>query len=128
VSNPPYFVDSSKASEEARTLARHADLLPFADLVSCGIKLLHPDGRFCIILPSKEAELFRDIAEKNKLYLNKLTRVRTRADKPSDKRLLMQFERKRKSFSENSISIEKNNSHDYTDEYKELTRDFYLAF
>jgi len=128
VSNPPYFIDSSKASDIERTTARHTDLLPFEELVDGVLKLLSKNGKFCVILPFKEGELFRDMTERKKLFLCKMTRVKSRADKTTDKRLLMEFGRERKSFSESSIVIEQDERHSYTDEYKELTKDYYLAF
>lgn len=128
VTNPPYFVDSSKASDLERTTARHADLLPFTDLVSGVKKILAENGRLCIILPVKEGEQFRDLAETKGLHLSRLTRVRTTEDKKTEKRWLMQFEFRPKSFSENSIVIEKDKRHEYSEEYKTLTKDYYLAF
>ncbi len=127
VSNPPYFVDSSKASEESRTNARHTDQLPYDALLNGVLQLLSPTGKFYVILPTKESELFRDLTQENKLFLTKLTRVVTRADKP-EKRWLMRFEFTPRTFSESSITIEKDERHSYTDEYKELTKDYYLAF
>lgn len=127
VSNPPYFVDSSKAIEESRSNARHTDQLGYNELLDGVLNLLNPNGKFYIILPTKEGESFRELAEENKFYLTKLTRVITRADKP-EKRLLMRFEFIRRTFSESSIVIEKDERHSYTDEYKELTKDYYLAF
>jgi len=127
VSNPPYFVDSSKASEESRTNARHTDQLPFDELLNGVLKLLNPAGKFYVILPTKESEVFRDMAEEHKLFLTKITRVITRADKP-EKRLLMRFEFIRRTFSEDSITIEEDERHSYTEQYKELTKDYYLGF
>lgn len=127
VSNPPYFVDSSKASEESRTNARHTDQLPFEDLLNGVLKLLSPNGKFYVILPTKESQLFREMAEANNLYLHKVTRVITRADKP-EKRLLMKFKFNKRTVEEDSITIEKDERHSYTDEYKELTKDYYIAF
>jgi tRNA1Val (adenine37-N6)-methyltransferase len=127
VSNPPYFIDSSKALEESRTNARHTDQLAYDDLLKGVLQLLSATGKFYVILPTKEGDQFRDMAEESKLFLTKMTRVFTRADK-SEKRLLMRFEFTRKTFSEDSIVIEKEERHSYTDEYKELTKDYYLAF
>lgn len=127
VSNPPYFVDSSKALEEARTNARHTDQLPFSDLLNGVLRLLHMDGAFYVILPTKESQLFREMAEVHELFLTKLTRVITRTDKP-EKRLLMKFEFTQKPLEEDSITIEQDERHSYTEEYKELTRDYYIAF
>lgn len=127
VSNPPYFVDSSKAMEESRTNARHTDLLPFDHLLDGVLKLLNSTGKFYVILPTKESETFRQMAEDNKLYLTKLTRIITRTDKP-EKRVMMRFEFTQRAFSEDSLTIEKDERHSYTDEYKELTKDYYLSF
>lgn len=127
VSNPPYFVDSSKALEEARTNARHTDQLPFSDLLSGVLRLLHIKGAFYVILPTKESQLFREMAEVHELFLTKLTRVITRTDKP-EKRLLMKFEFTQKPLEEDSITIEQDERHSYTEQYKELTRDYYIAF
>ena len=102
-------------------------MLPFDQLISSAVKLLSEKGVLCVILPLKESELFRELAEAKNLHLSKLTRVKTTADKP-EKRLLMQFEKNRKSFSEDFIIIEKDERHSYTDDYKELTKDYYLAF
>jgi tRNA1Val (adenine37-N6)-methyltransferase len=127
VSNPPYFVDSSKANEESRTNARHTDQLSYFDLLNGVLKLLNPAGKFYVILPTKESELFCELAKQNKLFLTKLTKVITRTDKP-EKRLLMRFEFTPKTFSEDSIVIEEDERHSYTNEYKELTKDYYLNF
>ncbi|MBK9480049.1 MAG: methyltransferase [Bacteroidia bacterium] len=127
VSNPPYFIDSSKANAESRTAARHTDLLPFDELLNGVINLLEKKGKFCVILPFKEAELFRDMAEAKRLHIDKILRVKTRTDK-TEKRLLMQFKFNPTSFSESSIVIEVDERHSYSDEYKELTKDYYLAF
>ena len=128
ISNPPYFIDSLKAKEDARTNARHNSLLPFEELIKGVVKLLDAKGKFCVILPIKEAGILRDLAEASGLHLSKLLRVRTKEGKENEKRHLMQFEFNPQSFSESTIVIEKENRHDYTDEYKELTKDFYLHF
>lgn len=127
VSNPPYFIDSTKTPTDSRTHARHADLLSYEELLTGILKLLSPTGSFCVILPNKEGEQFRDMAEKKQLHLTKLVRIHTRTDK-TEKRLLMKFEFTQKSFSEESITIEKDERHTYTEEYKELTKDYYLNF
>jgi tRNA1Val (adenine37-N6)-methyltransferase len=126
VTNPPYFSNSLQASSESRTKARHTCTLTFEELID-GIKsLLHIRGTFATILPSKEAEEFIAIAEKNGLYLAKKMCVKTTESKLA-KRVLMQFVFERKRFFETTLVIE-NSDHSYTSEYKHLTRDFYLGF
>lgn len=128
VTNPPYFEQSLKSSDEQRSLARHADVLPFEDLLDGVLKLLNEKGKFCLILPTLEAVKFRSIAEKKGLFLSKLLRVKSRTDKDVEKRHLMQFEIKPTEFSENTLSIEHEVRHTYTAEYKELTKDYYINF
>jgi tRNA1Val (adenine37-N6)-methyltransferase len=127
ISNPPYFIDSSKALGESRSNARHTDLLPYIDLLEGAIKLLQPNGKLYLILPVKEGEFFKAMANEKKMYLTKLTHVIPRKNKPY-KRNLMRFEFVAKQFSEDEIIIEQDIRHNYTPEYKELTKDYYINF
>jgi len=128
VTNPPYFEQSLKSIDEQRSFARHADVLPFEELIEGVIKLLDPKGKFCLILPTLEAEKFRDLAQKRGLFLSKLLRVKSKVNKDTDKRHLMQFEFTPTEFSEKTIAIELDERHQYTDDYKLLTKDYYLNF
>lgn len=128
VTNPPYFIDSFKNANDTKATARHTDLLSFEDLLNGVKKLLDEKGKFCLILPTNEARIFREMAQSKGLYLSKLLRIRTRFEKDSEKRHLMQFEFKESEFSESTLVIEKDSHRNYTEEYKELTRDYYLKF
>jgi tRNA1Val (adenine37-N6)-methyltransferase len=128
ITNPPYFIDSYKSVGATRTMARHSDSLPFEDLIDCATKLLDVKGKFCLILPKNEAGIFRKMAESKGLYLSKLLRIRTKPDKESEKRHLMQFEFKQSEFSESTLVLEENESRNYTQAYKAFTKDYYLNF
>jgi tRNA1Val (adenine37-N6)-methyltransferase len=128
VTNPPYFVDSLKNSDSNRSSARHADILPYIELID-GVKaVLTEKGKFCLILPKNEAIKFRELAEARGFHLSKLLRIRTTLDKGEEKRHLMQFEFRATEFSESTMVIEKDERHSYTDEYKNLTKDYYIHF
>jgi len=47
VSNPPYFVNSTKTPLQNRTTARHTDSLTHEELIENAIRLLAPNGRIC---------------------------------------------------------------------------------
>lgn len=128
VTNPPYFEQSLKSSDEQRSFARHADVLPFEELIDGVKKLLDTKGKFCLILPTLEAEKFRDLAQKKGLFLSKLLRVKSKVSKDTDKRHVMQFEFTPTEFSEKTIAVELEERHQYTNEYKDLTKDYYLNF
>jgi len=128
VSNPPFFEQSLKSSDEKRSNARHADVLPFEDLLEGVIKLLDAKGKFCLILPTLEAEKFRGMAQKKGLFLSKLLRVKSRVDKDSDKRHVMQFEFTPTEVSAETLAIEEDERHNYTQAYKDLTKAYYINF
>lgn len=130
VSNPPYFVDSLQSSEASRTAARHTVHLPFEDLIAGAKKLLNKEGKLYVILPVREGEHFIHLAAANHLHLRRITRVKSTPDK-IEKRWLMQFGFQSKpSISDSTLVMEKDPQvrHSYTEEYKELTRDYYLQF
>jgi tRNA1Val (adenine37-N6)-methyltransferase len=129
VTNPPYFIDSLPATEESRTKARHTVLLSFPDLVDCAARLLAKEGRFCVILPPREGEQFKTLAQAKGLHLTRIARIKTTPEKP-EKRWLMQFAFTPKKVSDSTIVIEKDtmNAQHYTEEYRELTKDYYLYF
>ena len=90
--------------------------------------MLLANGKFCLILPKKEAEYFRKLAEQKGFYLTKLLRIRPSIDKEEDKRHIMQFELFDQNYGEAVLHIRTSNPQEYSSEYKELTKDFYLGF
>jgi tRNA1Val (adenine37-N6)-methyltransferase len=127
VSNPPFFENAKKAAGESRNLARHADTLPFKDLISCCSKLLSDDGFFFCILPISEAESFPLRARTAGLYLTHKTVVLPR-EESSAKRVLLGFSKSEKKVKESMLAIFRKGSEFHTDEFKNLTKDFYLNF
>jgi tRNA1Val (adenine37-N6)-methyltransferase len=125
ISNPPYFTDAYKAKELSRNTARHTDELPFDQLIECVVKLLSEDGHFFSILPYNEAIQFKNMAAKNNLYLIKSTRVKTKPEK-EPKRLLMMYSKKQAIQTEDELVIELDERHHYTQQYIDLTKDYYL--
>lgn len=130
ITNPPYFIDSSKASSDDRTQARHNDSLPFEDLLEGVLRLLHPKGgQFCLILPTKEATIFKALAESRGLFLQKMLRIKTKESSAVEKRQCMQLGFEKNPDPEDKIlTIEKEGRHEYTTEYKSLTKDYYINF
>lgn len=127
VSNPPYFINSLTAPDEQRTIARHNDTLPFTDLASGVERLLSDDGVFSLILPYVEANIFVVEAAKNNLFCTKRMDIKGRANKPI-KRVMMQFEKRRRELISEEMVIEDGGRHEYSQKYRELTKDFYLKF
>lgn len=128
VSNPPYFINSLKSKKNGRNLSRHNDLLSFEDLLLGVLKILNKKGKFCLILPKNEALIFNKMAQTNRLFLTNLLRVKSKNVDITEKRHLMQFEFSKTEYSESTLTIEENSHRNYTKEYKDFTKDYYLNF
>lgn len=134
VSNPPYFSNSVQAASESRTMARHTCKLNFEELVDGIASLLEREGSFATILPMKEAADLTAIAKRYGLYVNRVTHVKTTCTKPA-KRILMQFGFHKTTLTGETLIIENEPAADclikqraYSNDYKDLTRSFYLGF
>lgn len=127
VSNPPYFVDASKAPAKARNKARHSeDSLPFDELAKGVEKLLRRGGHFCVILPYKESGLLRNKTQSLSLYCNTIIRICTKKGK-IPKRVIMCFEHTLKPIELKDLIIQKEDN-SYTKEYIELTKEYYVNY
>jgi tRNA1Val (adenine37-N6)-methyltransferase len=124
VSNPPFFIDSAKPPEAGRIRARHTESLTLNELILNSIRLLNNTGRMCVILPATEGKHFISIASSHHLYCTRICEFYAREHKPLE-RLIMEFR-----FQKNELVLEKlilyQENEIWTDDYKKLTRDFYL--
>ena len=125
VSNPPFYSEDYKSSNEQRDLARFQDALPFEDLIEAAALLLSENGIFSVIIPYKEEENFIALAQELELYPYKITRVKGTPNSEI-KRSLLAFSRHENSDFQTDELIIETARHQYTAEYIELTKDFYL--
>ncbi|MDA3892928.1 MAG: methyltransferase [Salinivirgaceae bacterium] len=127
VSNPPYFTQSQKATTEARTYARHNDSLSPEALFNSVNNLLKKTGKFCVVIPSEDFENCCNVAASFQLYCTKKLCVKPTPSKDT-KRVLLEFRKTKLKISVEVLIVEDRGRHQYSDNYKELTKDFYLAF
>lgn len=125
VSNPPFFTEDFKTDNEQRDLARFADAMPFEDLIEAVALLLSENGIFSVIIPFKEEASFIALAEEYELYPIKITRVKG-TPTAEIKRSLLAFKRFELPVLLADELIIETARHQYTPEYIELTKDFYL--
>lgn len=128
ISNPPFFQNSLKNPEQARSIARHNISLNYSLLIEQSAKLLNKKGCISIIIPSNELDNVQKIAINNGLDVSKITLVKPTTNKNAIRALLeFKFENTTKII-ENEIIIEDGHRHSYTEQYISLTKDFYLNF
>jgi len=127
ITNPPYFRDSLLNPDEAKAAARHTFSLSSLDLLKCSEDLMNDRGSLQLILPYEEAALFIAEAGNFGLYCNSIIKIKPYPDGKII-RMIMKLERKKKAVHEKFLTIETGTRHSYTDEYRELTKDFYRNF
>ena len=124
ISNPPFYTDDYKSDNSSRDLARFEDALPFEELIEAAALLLSDNGIFSVIIPFKEEERFVSLCKELDLFPLKITRVKG-TPTTEIKRSLLAFCKMEQTPLIDELVIEISR-HNYTPEYIELTKDFYL--
>ncbi len=128
VSNPPFFSNSQKSKCEMLAMAKHNHMLPPADLTGCAARLLNSDGRLAVILPGDSKNLIKELAAKEHLHLLRETEVKPNSLKKAH-RFLMEFGKTAgKTVEKDVIHIHNDDGYGFTNQYKTITRMFYLNF
>lgn len=127
VSNPPFFTGGTFSSDENKNRVRHTVKLSHSDLLNTTRQLLHKNGRFCLILPLIEGLRFIEIARTYGFHCTEKVEVLPKASKPIG-RLLLQFEFLYKPLVTKTLVIRGEGENDFTEAYKDLTKDFYTIF
>jgi tRNA1Val (adenine37-N6)-methyltransferase len=125
ISNPPFYSEDYKTENLQRDLARFQDALPFEDLIEAADLLLSENGIFAVIIPFKEEEKFIDLCAEAELYPVRVTRVKG-TPTTEIKRSLLAFKRYELPVLEANELVIETSRHQYTDEYINLTKEFYL--
>lgn len=125
VSNPPFFENSLKSASQGRTTARHTASLSLGQFAEA-TALLSEKGVLSGIYPSDTFEKFDRLMAEKDFYPKRITRVKPTPNKETH-RVLFEYKKGEQTSPEMSeLVIEQAGRHQYSDEYIELTKDFYL--
>ena len=127
VANPPYFANSLKTPDSNRNFARHTDSLSFEDLLFGVYVTLSPKGKFTLIIPFSNKDSFIKLANKVSLFCTRQLIIKSKPEL-EPKRIIMEFGFDKKEIDSNILIVENAKRHDYTDDYINLTKEFYLKF
>jgi tRNA1Val (adenine37-N6)-methyltransferase len=127
ISNPPFFTNSQRSKCDYLAMAKHNHLLPFAVLANGAEKLLEQNGNLAVILPVEAVRDFTQIALNERFFMIRQTEVRSNRLKKVH-RYLLEFSKTEKPLKKDFIYIHTDDNSDFTEQYKILTRDFYLNF
>ena len=128
VSNPPYFVNSSKCDEDRRSMARHSGMtLSFADLLATANRLLREKGRLSVVLPQREESNFMREASRFGFCLQHKLDIIPVEGLPYN-RVNLEFVRERfKMDCVKETFVIRHADGAFTDEYNTFLKDFYLG-
>lgn len=126
ISNPPFFVNDLKNPENRKSLARHAAEDFFEALVLKAAALLSRTGVLWLILPVKTADLLVNRAKEAGLLLCREISISSDNSKPVIRKVIALASSKEKAELESFYIYETEGV--YTDAYKSLLKDFFLAF
>ncbi len=126
VSNPPYFVNDLKSAAIRKEIARHASDDFFDMLVSRVAGMLTAGGKFWLVLPPKQADEVIRLGTAAGLYLTDRVGLHSDKDKPVFRQIIC-LGREYGLVNESDFYIyEALNQH--TEAYRNLLKDFFLAF
>ena len=118
VSNPPYFIDSQPAPNNQRNIARHSETLTYTELMQASYRLLKDHGELSVIVPFDYKKRMEDEATFVGFFPHRVLGVRTIEKRPAKRYLL--------SFVKYPVEVEHRIITIGDEDYKELTKDFYL--
>ena len=125
ISNPPFFTGGTFSANENKANVRHAIKLPHGDLLNSVNKLMTPRAFFSVILPFIEGLRFIELAERSGIKVVRMAELRPRPSKPIE-RLLITFNKSGGKIEKEEMCIYANEGNRYSQEFIELTKDFYL--
>ncbi len=127
ISNPPFFQSSLKSKTLNQNVALHGAELSFTDLMISVNNLLSSHGHFWVMLPPYESELLNEIATGFGLYnINECNLFSTENGKLIRKITCFGYVKSEHCKIENYNIKDANDT--YSKSFKEILKDFYLAF
>lgn len=123
ICNPPYFNSGEQSKQSQRATARHTDTLRHDALLQRCYQLLEEDGKASFVLPITEGKQFIEFAAQQGWYLSRLCQVQPSEKKPVH-RLLFELAKQPCDTQESHLIV--HSSDGYSDNFVQLTREFYL--
>lgn len=126
VSNPPFFVNDLKSGDKRKELARHADEDFFILLLRKAADLLRPEGSIWLILPVKQAEKLVVDAVLFRLFPATVIHIYSDESKAEFRHIVCLRFTHATILHQHFYIYEAEGI--YTAAYKEMLKDFFLAF
>jgi len=124
ISNPPYYQSTLVNDDERKANARHEQSLPMKEFIIKARNLLTDDGEFWFIVPADDQFTWKKACTSANLHMVEKISINGKVGGEA-KRVIYVFCNHKGILEESSFSV-RNKSNGYTEEYKELTREFHF--
>jgi tRNA1Val (adenine37-N6)-methyltransferase len=125
ITNPPFFEQQLKSSDQSINLARHSDSLTLEELLTAIDQHLSVEGHFGIILPSVRAVQFENMAKEKGFKLIEKLEISHSASHTAF-RSILHLGRKVNGNEKYSALYIRDSAGNYTPDFIELMKDYYL--
>lgn len=124
ISNPPFYEKQYLSNKDNVNLARHSTSLTQADLIDTILRLMKENGRFYVLLPEVEAQMFRQKAQDKNLYWFRHLDIYDKESQPIQA-VVNAFSFMELPFEKSSLVI-RDQDNNYTENFKRLLKPYYL--
>jgi tRNA1Val (adenine37-N6)-methyltransferase len=124
ISNPPFFESDLKSDDEKKNSAKHDTSLTLTELLNTIDTHLSEEGLFTVLLPYHRSIYFEEESSKLNFYCTKKILIK-QTPKHDYFRTILIFSKTKSTVVINEITI-KNELSNYSDEFSELLKDYYL--
>lgn len=125
ICNPPFFQNHLQSEQEDRNTARHNVSLSSEELIKQVNVNLKDSGIFCLLFPKTGWEQFADLAKRNGLFISKLIFIQPKPHLECNRIIAFFSKAESAEINQKTLTIYKMEK-EYTEEFKELLKDYYL--
>ncbi len=126
ISNPPFFFGTTAL--EKRSLARDNKHLSLESLIHSARKMLSTNGKMAFILPIQQEDSLKLLMDQENLFLEEMCYVQGNLNSKPKRILTIISKFEVHETKKSTLAIELENRHQYSKEYQNLTREYYLNF
>lgn len=124
IANPPFYENHLEPADNKKSISKHSAAMHLKDLLLQVKSLLNDNGNFALLLPSSRVEWFENAALTNLLFVKEKTEVRQTPLHNYFRTMLLLQRQETETFKSELVIKNKNN--EYTGEFIELLKDYYL--
>ena len=125
IANPPFYENDLVPEDNGKSISKHSSTMGLEDLLLKAKSLLNEDGNFALLLPWARTKWFENAASAYSLFVKEKMEVKQTPLHNYFRTMLLLQNQKTSDSLKSELTI-KNNHNEYTYEFIELLKDYYL--